>query len=397
MEMHHKLRRDPNWHPNGCNLCGQVRLFAYLFAYTRRFGESRSRATRGRKKRAKSNSEKRNSPLCRRRFPTSSTSTSKKKTLTARPPSLGLPQRHRQLAGEVRRRRAVEEAFRGLSRGLRVGGPVVLVRQRQDAGELGSSSFFFLSFSFRQKTDQPPRPAHPLARRGAGHDGGGGGRQGLGQAEAGERGRGERAGAPGEEGPAGGLWRSRRRNAIRSATDDDDDDDASAADARRLLPSPAAAAAAAGAGRRRLLRRAATNDDAASSSSSAAAVAAATISSLDLFHRRSRSSCSLNETREAGRPGLPPARRVGQGRRLEGEDLLLEQEGQEQGQLEEARGGVKQEEERRGGEKGVRARARERERERETEREEARERVAVLSFSLSFCNTNSNPWLFSHF
>ena len=23
--MHHKLRRDPNWHPNGCNLCGQVR------------------------------------------------------------------------------------------------------------------------------------------------------------------------------------------------------------------------------------------------------------------------------------------------------------------------------------------------------------------------------------
>ena len=25
MEMHHKLRRDPNWHPNGCNLCGQVR------------------------------------------------------------------------------------------------------------------------------------------------------------------------------------------------------------------------------------------------------------------------------------------------------------------------------------------------------------------------------------
>lgn len=24
MEMHHKLRRDPNWHPNGCNLCGQV-------------------------------------------------------------------------------------------------------------------------------------------------------------------------------------------------------------------------------------------------------------------------------------------------------------------------------------------------------------------------------------
>lgn len=24
MDMHHKLRRDPNWHPNGCNLCGQL-------------------------------------------------------------------------------------------------------------------------------------------------------------------------------------------------------------------------------------------------------------------------------------------------------------------------------------------------------------------------------------
>ncbi|KAG1680417.1 hypothetical protein FOA52_015508 [Chlamydomonas sp. UWO 241] len=22
--MHHKLRRDPNWHPNGCNICGQI-------------------------------------------------------------------------------------------------------------------------------------------------------------------------------------------------------------------------------------------------------------------------------------------------------------------------------------------------------------------------------------
>ncbi len=25
MEMHHRLRRDPNWHPSACNLCGQVR------------------------------------------------------------------------------------------------------------------------------------------------------------------------------------------------------------------------------------------------------------------------------------------------------------------------------------------------------------------------------------
>merc|ERR1711988_1765857 len=24
MELHHKLRRDPNWHPNGCNICGQL-------------------------------------------------------------------------------------------------------------------------------------------------------------------------------------------------------------------------------------------------------------------------------------------------------------------------------------------------------------------------------------
>ncbi|KAK9820335.1 hypothetical protein WJX72_009134 [[Myrmecia] bisecta] len=24
MDMHHKLRRDPNWHPSGCNICGQV-------------------------------------------------------------------------------------------------------------------------------------------------------------------------------------------------------------------------------------------------------------------------------------------------------------------------------------------------------------------------------------
>jgi hypothetical protein len=25
MDVHHRLRRDPNWHPNGCNLCGIVR------------------------------------------------------------------------------------------------------------------------------------------------------------------------------------------------------------------------------------------------------------------------------------------------------------------------------------------------------------------------------------
>mmetsp|Transcript_16267 Transcript_16267/g.41581 ORF Transcript_16267/g.41581 Transcript_16267/m.41581 type:complete len:187 (-) Transcript_16267:127-687(-) len=24
MDLHHKLRRDPNWHPNGCNICGQL-------------------------------------------------------------------------------------------------------------------------------------------------------------------------------------------------------------------------------------------------------------------------------------------------------------------------------------------------------------------------------------
>mmetsp|Transcript_7048 Transcript_7048/g.20623 ORF Transcript_7048/g.20623 Transcript_7048/m.20623 type:complete len:183 (+) Transcript_7048:333-881(+) len=24
MEMHHKLRRDPNWHPSACNICGQL-------------------------------------------------------------------------------------------------------------------------------------------------------------------------------------------------------------------------------------------------------------------------------------------------------------------------------------------------------------------------------------
>lgn len=24
MELHHKLRRDPNWHPSGCNICGQL-------------------------------------------------------------------------------------------------------------------------------------------------------------------------------------------------------------------------------------------------------------------------------------------------------------------------------------------------------------------------------------
>ena len=24
MELHHKLRRDPNWHPSACNICGQV-------------------------------------------------------------------------------------------------------------------------------------------------------------------------------------------------------------------------------------------------------------------------------------------------------------------------------------------------------------------------------------
>lgn len=24
MELHHKLRRDPNWHPSACNICGQL-------------------------------------------------------------------------------------------------------------------------------------------------------------------------------------------------------------------------------------------------------------------------------------------------------------------------------------------------------------------------------------
>lgn len=24
MELHHKLRRDPSWHPSACNICGQV-------------------------------------------------------------------------------------------------------------------------------------------------------------------------------------------------------------------------------------------------------------------------------------------------------------------------------------------------------------------------------------
>lgn len=24
MELHHRLRRDPNWHPNSCNICGQL-------------------------------------------------------------------------------------------------------------------------------------------------------------------------------------------------------------------------------------------------------------------------------------------------------------------------------------------------------------------------------------
>lgn len=25
VQLHHKLRRDPNWHPSACNICGQVR------------------------------------------------------------------------------------------------------------------------------------------------------------------------------------------------------------------------------------------------------------------------------------------------------------------------------------------------------------------------------------
>lgn len=24
MELHHRLRRDPSWHPSGCNICGQL-------------------------------------------------------------------------------------------------------------------------------------------------------------------------------------------------------------------------------------------------------------------------------------------------------------------------------------------------------------------------------------
>ena len=28
MELHHRLRRDPSWHPSGCNICGQVRSLA---------------------------------------------------------------------------------------------------------------------------------------------------------------------------------------------------------------------------------------------------------------------------------------------------------------------------------------------------------------------------------
>ena len=27
MEMHHKLRRDPAWHRDACNICGQVRVY----------------------------------------------------------------------------------------------------------------------------------------------------------------------------------------------------------------------------------------------------------------------------------------------------------------------------------------------------------------------------------
>ena len=29
MELHHKLRRDPNWDPNSCNICGQVRQLPF--------------------------------------------------------------------------------------------------------------------------------------------------------------------------------------------------------------------------------------------------------------------------------------------------------------------------------------------------------------------------------
>ena len=33
MELHHKLRRDPNWHPSGCNICGQVWLDFFAIMY----------------------------------------------------------------------------------------------------------------------------------------------------------------------------------------------------------------------------------------------------------------------------------------------------------------------------------------------------------------------------
>lgn len=34
MELHHKLRRDPSWHPNSCNICGQVSLIhSTIFTY----------------------------------------------------------------------------------------------------------------------------------------------------------------------------------------------------------------------------------------------------------------------------------------------------------------------------------------------------------------------------
>jgi len=31
MELHHKLRRDPSWHPNSCNICGQVSYILLIF------------------------------------------------------------------------------------------------------------------------------------------------------------------------------------------------------------------------------------------------------------------------------------------------------------------------------------------------------------------------------
>lgn len=31
MELHHKLRRDPSWHPSGCNICGQVQHATHSF------------------------------------------------------------------------------------------------------------------------------------------------------------------------------------------------------------------------------------------------------------------------------------------------------------------------------------------------------------------------------